>query len=120
MSVNEATKLLALGFMKIPNILVIGSLCFVVAPAWAQKGGDAIFQEMCVGCHGSDGRADTDMGKKLKAADLTSADVQQQSDSALMKVVKSGQKKMPSFADKLSDDDIKAVIGYVRQLGKSK
>ena len=105
--------------MRIPIILAIVSLPSL-APVWAQKGGEAIFQEMCVGCHGTDGRAGTDMGKKVKAADLTSPAVQQQSDSALMKVVRSGQKKMPSFSDKLSEDDIKAVISYVRQLGKSK
>jgi mono/diheme cytochrome c family protein len=85
-----------------------------------QREGGAIFQEQCVGCHGSDGRATTDMGKQLKAADLTSADVQQQSDSELTKVVKDGQKKMPSFKDKLDDGEIKAVITYVRQLGKGK
>ena len=108
--------------MRIPTILAIAALMCMAMPSPAQKGreGDAIFQELCVGCHGTDGRADTDMGKKVKAADLTSSDVQQQSDSELMKVVKSGQKKMPSFADKLSDDEIKAVIAYVRQLGKSK
>jgi mono/diheme cytochrome c family protein len=35
------------------------------------------------------------------------------------KVVKHGKKKMPSFGDKLSDDDIHAVIAYVRQLAKT-
>ena len=90
-------------------------------PTWAgQREGGAIFQEQCVGCHGSDGRAATDMGKQLKAADLTSADVQQQSDSALTKIVKDGQKKMPAFKGKLDDDDIKAVVTYVRELGKGK
>ncbi|HLY16790.1 MAG TPA: cytochrome c [Bryobacteraceae bacterium] len=108
--------------MRIPIIVTVAALASVAVPGWAQKGrgGDAIFQEMCVGCHGTDGRADTDMGKKVKAADLTADDVQKRSDSELIKVIKNGQKKMPSFADKLSDDDIKAVVGYVKQLGKSK
>lgn len=81
--------------------------------------GQEIFQEQCVGCHGPDGNGQTDMGKKLGAANLTSSAVQQLSDSELEKVVKSGKKKMPSFDQKLSDDDIKSVIAYVRQLGKT-
>lgn len=82
--------------------------------------GSAIFQEQCIGCHGPDGHAATDMGKKVQAADLTSEAVQQLSDAQLAKVVKTGQKKMPSFDGKLSDNEIKEVIAHVRQLGKSK
>jgi mono/diheme cytochrome c family protein len=43
--------------------------------------GEAIFQEQCIGCHGPDGRAQTELGKKLGAADLTSDAIRQQSDS---------------------------------------
>ena len=108
--------------MRLPIYLAIASMMSVTAPIRAAKGADGgeIFQQMCIGCHGPDGHANTDMGKKVMAADLTSPDVQQLSDSQLAKVVKNGQKKMPSFADKLSDDDIKAVIVYVRQFGKGK
>lgn len=81
--------------------------------------GHEIFEQQCVGCHGSDGRAQTDMGKKVQAADLTSGAVQQQSDSQLEKVIKGGKKKMPSFDQKLSDDEVRAVIAYIRQLGKA-
>jgi mono/diheme cytochrome c family protein len=59
------------------------------------------------------------MGKKVGAADLTSDAVQHQSDSQLEKVVKNGKKKMPSFGEKLSEDDIHGLIAYVRQLGKT-
>jgi mono/diheme cytochrome c family protein len=92
-------------------------------PGHAQKGlsnGAAIFQEQCSGCHGPDGKAQTDMGKKMQAADLTSDEIQQQSDSKLAGIVKSGQKKMPAFNGKLSDDEIKAVVAYVKEFGKGK
>ena len=86
-------------------------------PQQAQKG-QAIFQEQCVGCHGADGKAQTDMGKKVQAADLTSSAVQGQSDSKLENTIKSGKKKMPSFDGKLSDDEIGSVVAYIRQIGK--
>jgi mono/diheme cytochrome c family protein len=94
----------------------------LVAPllSASRKGpnGKAIFQEQCAGCHGPDGRAQTDIGKGIQAADLTSQPVQQQSDSDLLKLVKSGKGKMPAFQDKLSDDQIRAVVAYVRQLAE--
>jgi cytochrome c6 len=110
--------------MRLLTIAIVIAFA-VVPPSFGQSDnknagkGQGIFQEQCVGCHGTDGHAQTDMGKTVGAADLTSGVVQHQSDSQLEKVVKNGKKKMPSFADKLSDDDIHALIAYVRQLGKT-
>jgi cytochrome c6 len=108
--------------MKLSSISAIAA--FVAAPflghsspPQAEKG-QAIFQEQCVGCHGSDGKAQTDMGKKVHAADLTSGGVQGQNDSKLENTIKSGKQKMPAFDGKLSDDEIHSVVAYVRQLGK--
>jgi cbb3-type cytochrome c oxidase subunit III len=83
-----------------------------------QRRGEEIFQELCAGCHGPDGRAQTDIGKAVQAADLTSEAIQQKSESELSKSVKGGKGKMPAFENKLADDEIKAVLTYVKQLGK--
>jgi len=77
--------------------------------------GEQIFQQLCVGCHGPDAKAQTEIGKKIQAADLTSAVVQDQRDSQLESVIRNGRGKMPTWSDKLSDDDIKAVVAYIRQ-----
>jgi mono/diheme cytochrome c family protein len=82
--------------------------------------GAPIFYAQCAGCHGRDGRAQTEMGKKVKAADLTGEAVQHLSDSQLSKAVKGGKGKMPPFEGKLADQEINAVIAYVRQLGKNR
>jgi len=109
--------------MKLSTISTILALVVVAPflglsrPSQAQKG-QAIFQEQCVGCHGADGKAQTDMGKMVQAADLTSGAVQEQSDSKLENAIKSGKKKMPSFDGKLSDDEIGSVVAYIRQIGK--
>jgi mono/diheme cytochrome c family protein len=107
--------------MRISNITVITMLFVTPLLSYAQNGkgdkGEATFQQ-CAGCHGPDGRAQTDMGKQLHAADLTSDAVQRQSDSQLSKTIKSGKGKMPAFDGKLSDDEIRAVVGHVKDLGK--
>jgi cytochrome c6 len=100
------------------------TLTLFLAPILAQssKGpdskGEALFQEQCIGCHGPDGRAQTELGKKLGAADLTSDAIRQQPDAELAKIVKDGKGKMPTFDKKLSGDEIRGVITYVRQLAK--
>jgi cbb3-type cytochrome c oxidase subunit III len=98
-------------------LVVVAPFLGLSLPPQAQKG-QAIFQEQCVGCHGADGKAQTDMGKTIQAADLTSGAVQGQSDSKLEKTIKSGNAKMPSFDGKLSDDEIASVVAYIRQIGK--
>jgi cytochrome c6 len=100
---------------------MIAVLLAIPALSQAQKNqrrGQEIFQELCAGCHGSDGRAQTDIGKALEAADLTSEAIQQKGESELSKSVKGGKGKMPAFQNKLADDEIKAVLTYVKQLGK--
>ena len=106
--------------MKTSTLVTLTVLSAVPVFAQSNKGhgstGEALFQEQCIACHGSDGRAQTEIGKKLGAADLTSDAIRQQSDSQLAKVVKDGKGKMPAFDQKLKDDEIRDVITYIRQL----
>jgi cytochrome c6 len=111
-------------FLCMNKSTVVTLTLFLAAPILTQssKGrdssGEALFQEQCIGCHGPDGRAQTDLGKKLGAADLTSDAIRQQPDAELAKIVKDGKGKMPAFDKKLSDDEIHGVITYIRQLAK--
>lgn len=78
----------------------------------------------CVQCHGKDGKADTKMGKTLNAKDLTDAKVQAEfSDAKATESIKNGVKEngkttMKAFGGKLTDDEIKALVAYVRTLKK--
>jgi cbb3-type cytochrome c oxidase subunit III len=56
--------------------------------------------------------------QKAGAADLTSDVVQRQGDSELATIVKDGKGKMPAAGKSLSDEEIHALITYVRQLAK--
>jgi cytochrome c6 len=78
----------------------------------------------CAQCHGKSGAADTKMGKQLNAKDLTDPKVQAGfSDAKATKSIKEGVKEngkttMKAFAGKLTDDEIKALVAYVRTLKK--
>ena len=77
---------------------------------------------LCVKCHGADGKGNTKMGARLGVKDFTDAKVQADiKDDAAFKALKEGLKSdddktlMKPF-DTLPDDEIKALIAYVRGL----
>jgi mono/diheme cytochrome c family protein len=109
--------------MKSPLILT-GSL--VIASTLSALGAEAKanWDTHCLQCHGKEGHGDTKMGKLLQAMDLTDAKKQAAfTDAAAEKAIKEGIKegsktKMKAFGDKLSDDEVKALVAHVRTLKK--
>jgi cytochrome c6 len=89
---------------------------YSVTMAYAQGTGADTFKTRCAMCHGIDGKANTPAGKAFKAASLRDPMVVNSSDDELFAIVKNGKNKMPSFKDKLTDDQVKAVIAYIRTL----
>ncbi len=100
---------------RILTVAALASNLCLSAPASADPGADT-FGKKCANCHGKDGKGTTVMGKKLSVRDLATAEIQAQSDADLQGKVAAGnqQKKMPPFKDKLTADEIKAVVGHVR------
>lgn len=77
------------------------------------------FESTCATCHGADGSG-TPLGKTLQAADLRSPEVQKKPDAELIQAVTNGKGNMPPFKGKITDQQISALIGYVRTLPKAK
>jgi cytochrome c551 len=91
----------------------------LAAPALdAAPGATEIYKSKCATCHGADGKGQTPVGKSMKVRDLTSADVQKQTDSDLQKIVADGKAKMPAYKEKLSVADISSLVAYIRGLAK--
>ena len=97
-------------------VLACGILFADVTGVQAQDGA-ATYKSKCVVCHGPDGKGSS-MGIKLGASDLTSAEVQQQTDAQLTDVIKNGKGKMPGFEGRLQDPEIKDLIAFIRTLAK--
>src|SRR5579872_2443321 len=91
-------------------------VCSFVVPAFAADTGADTFKTKCAMCHGEDGKANTPAGKAFKAVSLRDPMVVNSSDEELIAIVKNGKNKMPVFKDKLTDDQIKAVVTYIRTL----
>jgi cytochrome c6 len=85
--------------------------------AFAQTDAAKLYQGKCVACHGADGSGSA-IGKNLGAHDFHSPDVQKQSDAELAEAIAKGRGKMPSYEKSLKADDIKALVSFLRALGK--
>jgi mono/diheme cytochrome c family protein len=75
----------------------------------------------CAQCHGADGRAATKMGKQLNAKDpkVQASFTDAQAAKSIKEGVKvGGRTTMKAFGGKLTDDEIKALVAYVRTLKK--
>src|ERR1700719_1909641 len=99
-------------------------ITLLVASAISGRAADAkaLWAANCTPCHGASGNGDTKMGKTLGAPDLTDSKKQASfSDAQAAAAIKDGVKQngktaMKAFGGKLSDDDIKALVAYVRTL----
>ena len=106
------------------TIVIAFSLFAASALCVAAADPKALWDANCAQCHGKSGNADTKMGKTLSAKDLTDPKVQAAfSDAKATQSIKEGVKEngkttMKAFGGKLSDDDIKALVAYVRTLKK--
>jgi mono/diheme cytochrome c family protein len=81
------------------------------------------WEKSCAKCHGADGKGDTKMGKKLDIKDFTDPKYQESlKDEAMFKAikegVKDGDKTRMKAAEGLSDEEIKAMVAYVRKFKK--
>ena len=91
-------------------VVLIG---WIAAPLLASDSA-ALYKTKCFACHGEKGNGQTVMGKKMGVRALGSAAVQAQSDAALLAILNKGQKKMPAFAGKIPEADLKLLVAHLR------
>jgi mono/diheme cytochrome c family protein len=94
--------------------MALGMLLAAAIPAAADDAA-ALYKSKCQVCHGADGKG-TGAGQKMGARDFHSPEVAKQSDADMVKITKEGKGKMPKFEGKLTDDQIKGLITYIRSL----
>jgi cytochrome c553 len=98
----------------------------IAATALSARGADAAanWTQQCAKCHGPEGKGDTKMGHKLDILDLTDPKVQAKfTDDDAFKAMKAGRtdasgKTTMKAIEGLTDDEMRALVPYVRSLKK--
>ena len=82
--------------------------------------GKNLYSLHCKSCHGAKGLGDGTKAKGLKGdlGDFSSAKFHEQTDGELFFKTKKGRDDMPSFAKKMSDEEIWLTVNYMRTLKK--
>jgi len=105
-------------------ILLASVIGFAAALAASAAEPKELWAHSCAGCHGVDGKGQTNMGRKLGVKDYTDAKVQAAlTDEAAFKAIKEGFKNKDGKtvmrpAQNLSDSDIKGLVAYLRTFKK--
>jgi mono/diheme cytochrome c family protein len=79
-----------------------------------------IYSEKCVNCHkenGSGGVTVLDDGTKIKAPNFMSERLKKDADDDWIETIENGAKEdgMPAFKGKITDDEIKNLVKYIRR-----
>ena len=109
--------------MKIQyQLLLAASLALGASQSLSAAEPRELWDKHCASCHGKDGKGQTKMGKKLEVRDYSDAKVLDSiKDDKAFTAIKdglneNGKERMKPFKDKLSDDEIKALLKFVRTL----
>lgn len=102
------------------------TIAAMAAATLSARAGDAkaLYEQSCLKCHGAEGKGDTKMGQKLGVKDYSTAAVQDAlKDDAAFKSIKEGLKDadgktLMKPADGIADEDIKALVAYMRTFKK--
>ncbi|MFO0795183.1 MAG: c-type cytochrome [Candidatus Brocadiaceae bacterium] len=109
-----------IGIFGVMSLAVaMGSAACFSGAAHADIDAKKLYMTHCKTCHGENGKP-TDLGVGLEARDFTDAAWQAKAtDEQIIKQITNGTPdKMMPFKEKLSNDEIKALVPVVRSFGK--
>ena len=105
--------------------LTLLAFVIVTAVSWASYGngqasGTSLFGSKCAACHGKDG-AGLPNWKQKGQPNLTRSEWQDShTDEEIADTIRNGKGDMPPFKDKLSDEEIGALVSRVRMFARKK
>lgn len=79
-----------------------------------------LYKTKCAACHAADGTASTPAGQKLNTRSFMLPEIMKAPDKDLLEITAKGKNKMPGFEKKLTEDQMKSLVAYIRELTKAK
>jgi len=107
-------------FIALGTLVALVSLAASTAPPVAAADAAKVFQKSCAACHGKEGQPNAVFAKQgvrsFKDAEWQKATTDEQIETSIRKGKKGTM--MASFESQLSDEEIQAMVAYIRDLGK--
>jgi len=104
-----------INYRNILALLLMLAIAFIMSSPAAGQTAD-IYKAKCAACHGADGKGDTPIGRKMGVKPFSTPEVARNSDQTWFEITKNGKGKMPGYNGKLTDDQIKDLVKYLRGL----
>lgn len=101
---------------RILSLSALLVLVLAAVPASFSQSAADLYKSKCQMCHGADGKGNTPIAAKMGVRDFHGPVVAKESDQELFTITKNGKDKMPAYAGKLTDDQIKEQVKYIRSL----
>ena len=106
---------------KMKRICVFCTFLFsFMLPLSAQDTAASLYKTKCALCHAPDGSGSGSVGTQLNVPNLRLRQAQALTSDQWTQITQDGKGKMPAYKGRLSDDEIKQVVIYVRELTKTK
>ena len=102
---------------RLVAVLIVCAVMTMSVSAFAADSGADLYKAKCQGCHGADGTPSA-MAAKMGAKSLKDPSIVKKTDKDFIDNTTNGVNKMPAYKGKLTDDQIKAVAGYMKGLAK--
>ena len=109
---------LTVGAIIVSSQLVMAAPKETDQPNVDQVKGRKIFAKHCAGCHGPEGKGDGYLLLGPDPANLTRSTTKKKPDALLLQTIHEGKPNMPSWKGRLSEDESRAVLAYIRALKK--
>lgn len=106
--------------LKFALATALVTVFFLPASVRGQDTPEALYKAKCATCHGAHGAGDTDKGKKTRARDFGSAEVQNETDAQFIEIIANGKNMMPGYKKRLTDTQIKDLAAHCREMGNKK
>jgi len=103
--------------VKAPLLMLL-----MATAAWAETDAktERTFKAKCSACHGKDGKAQTEKGRKMKIEDMTTPEFKKKPDAELRKAINEGvdkgDKLMDPYKDELTPEQVESLIKFIRSL----
>ena len=108
-----------LALMAAPVVTALVAVALVAPPSASAADAAAVFKKKCAPCHGKEGEPNK-VFKKQGVKSFKDAEWQKATDDAAVEnAIRKGKKgtMMASFDKQLSDEEITALVAYIRNLG---